>query len=90
MRGRSASAIRVSAAPSRRSLRVALHDTVDVDRAMPPATYPPIQARQGTISPVATGLAGLVGGALVGAGLAASRKLGGPPPEDGTGAGKEA
>jgi hydrogenase small subunit len=72
------------------AFRVALHDTVDVDRAMPPATYPPIQAPQGHISPLATGIAGVIGGALVGAGVAASRKLGGPPPDKTTGAGKEA
>ncbi len=61
--------------------RVAQFTTVDIDRPMPPTTYPPIHAPQGTISPVATGLAGLVGGALLGAGFAAARKLGGPPPE---------
>ena len=55
-----------------------------------PDTYAPIHAAQGHISPVATGLAGLVGGALLGAGLAASRKLGGPPPEEGKDSGKEA
>jgi len=72
------------------AFRVALHDTVDIDRAMPPATYPPIQAAQGHISPLATGIAGVIGGALVGAGIAASRRLGSPPPDGTTGAGKEA
>ena len=48
-----------------------LHDTVDIERPMPPDTYPPIQAAQGRISPVATGVAGVIGGALLGAGLAA-------------------
>jgi hydrogenase small subunit len=57
------------------AFRVALHDTVDIERPTGPDTYPPIQARQGRVSPVATGIAGLVGGALVTAGVMASRKL---------------
>ena len=56
--------------------RVALHDTVDIERPTPPDTYPPIKAPQGSFSAVATGLAGVVGGALVGAGYMASKKLG--------------
>ena len=43
--------------------------------ATPPDTYPPISAPQGTISPLATGLAGLAAGALLGAGYVASRKF---------------
>ena len=62
--------------------RVAQFTTVDIDRPMPPATYPPVHAPQGSISPVATGLAGLVGGALLGAGFAAARRLGAKPPEE--------
>ncbi len=62
--------------------RVSQFTTVDIDRALPPATYPPVHAPQGRISPVATGLAGLVGGALLGAGFAAARKLGAAPPEE--------
>jgi hydrogenase small subunit len=69
--------------------RVALHDTVDIERPVPPDTYPPIHARQGRVSPVATGIAGVVGGALLGAGVMLSRKLDRTPPEDETGAGKE-
>jgi len=56
--------------------RVAMHDTVDVERPTPPDTYPPIKAAQGNVSAIATGLAGVVGGALVGAGYMASKKLG--------------
>src|SRR5271157_856396 len=41
--------------------------------ANPPDTYAPINAPQGTISPLATGLAGLAVGALAGAGYVASR-----------------
>ena len=70
--------------------RVALHDTVDIERPVPPDTYAPIHAPQGRISPVATGLAGLVGGALVTAGLMASKKVGQEPPEKGKDPGKEA
>jgi hydrogenase small subunit len=44
-----------------------------------PGTYPPITAERGEVSPVATGLAGVVVGALVGAGAVASRKLSQPP-----------
>jgi hydrogenase small subunit len=73
----------------RLAFRVALHDTVDIERPEPPDTYPPIQARQGRVSPIATGVAGLVGGALLGAGFMISRKLGGKPPEDGAGTGRE-
>ena len=43
--------------------------------ARPPETYAPINAPQGAISPVATGLAGLAAGALLGAGFVASRKF---------------
>ena len=52
-----------------------MHDTVTIDRPTPPDTYPPIHAEQGRISPVATGVAGVVGGALLGAGYVASKKL---------------
>jgi hydrogenase small subunit len=79
------------------AFRAALHQTVDIDRPMPPDTYPPIRSRQGRVSPVATAVAGLVGGALVGAGFMASRKLGEKPseaaekpPEEGNGPGEEA
>jgi hydrogenase small subunit len=50
--------------------------TVEIQRPTPPDTYPPIKAEQGWISPIATGLAGVVGGALVGGGYIASKKLG--------------
>ena len=57
--------------------RTAIHDTVEVDRPTPPDTYPPIHAPQGKTSAVAAGLAGVVGGALLGAGWAAAKKVGG-------------
>ena len=58
---------------------VQIHTTAE-----PPSTYAPIDAPQGTISPVATGLAGLVAGALAGAGYVASRKFSKTPDDDGT------
>jgi hydrogenase small subunit len=73
------------------AFRAALHQTVDIERPTPPDTYPPIRAQQGHVSPVATGLAGLIGGALVGAGYVASKKLGeAPAPAEKVGSGKEA
>jgi hydrogenase small subunit len=57
------------------AFRVALHDTVPIQRPMPPDTYPPIRTAQGKVSPVATGVAGAVAGAVVAGGYIASRKL---------------
>jgi hydrogenase small subunit len=57
------------------AFRVGLHETVAIERATPPDSYPAINAEQGRISPLATGAAGLVGGALLGAGYMASRRL---------------
>jgi hydrogenase small subunit len=66
------------------AFRVPLHTTVDIERPTPPDTYPPIRAQQGQVGAVATGLAGLAVGALVGAGWAASKKAGEPePPKEG-------
>ena len=56
--------------------RVPLHTTVEIDRATPPDTYPPIFPEHEGVSPLATGVAGIVGGALLGAGYIASKKLG--------------
>jgi hydrogenase small subunit len=52
-----------------------LFSTIDVQGLTPPAMYTPIDPQSGTISPAATGVAGLVGGALVGAGIAYGAKL---------------
>jgi hydrogenase small subunit len=62
------------------AFRVPLHATVPIDRPTPPDTFAPVQPEAPAISPVATGVAGLVGGALLGAGFMASKKLG--PPEE--------
>jgi hydrogenase small subunit len=55
--------------------RVPAYSTIDVERPTAPGTYPGVHAEQGKVSPLATGVAGLVGGALVGAGYVASKKL---------------
>ncbi|HEY6051856.1 MAG TPA: hydrogenase small subunit, partial [Thermoanaerobaculia bacterium] len=34
------------------AFRVALHDTVDIERPTPPDTYPPIRAQQGSVGPI--------------------------------------
>ena len=57
------------------AFRVALHDTVDVERPANPDTYPPIAAPGGKLGAVATGVAGLAVGAAVGAGYKLSKKL---------------
>ena len=61
---------------------LAIHDTVDVERPANPDTYPPIESPQGKVTAVATGVAGLVGGALLGAGYAASKKMSDEAPVD--------
>jgi len=58
------------------AFRVPIHTTVEIERPVPPDTYPGIVAEHDAVSPIATGVAGLVGGALLGAGFMASRKLG--------------
>jgi hydrogenase small subunit len=58
------------------AFRVPLHQTISIERPTPPDTYPPINAEQGYVSPLATGIAGLVGGALLGAGYMVSKRIG--------------
>jgi hydrogenase small subunit len=58
------------------AFRKPLHDTVDIDRPTPPDTYAPLKTPQGNVGAVATGTLGLIGGALLGAGYMASKKLG--------------
>ena len=58
---------------------VPIFTTAEIERPRPPDTYPPIVAEHKGVSPVATGVAGLVGGALIGAGILAAKKLGGEP-----------
>ena len=58
------------------AFRVPLHATVTIDRPTPPDTYPPVHPDHGNVSTVAVGFAGLVGGALLGAGAMMGKKLG--------------
>jgi hydrogenase small subunit len=62
------------------AFRLPMFQTIPIHDAKPPDTYAPITAPQGGVSPVATAVAGLIGGALIGGGYMASRKLG--PPSD--------
>jgi len=64
------------------AFRVPAFQTIEIQRPTPPDTYPPIKADQGRISPVATGVAGVIGGALIGAGYVASKRLGNAPDEE--------
>ncbi len=57
------------------AFRVPIFTVADIKHPLPPDTYPGINAEGKKISPVATGIAGIIGGALVGAGVVASRKL---------------
>jgi hydrogenase small subunit len=57
------------------AFRVPMLKPAEIVRPTPPSTYAPISAPQGTVNPVATGLSGLVGGALLGAGFMAARKM---------------
>jgi hydrogenase small subunit len=65
------------------AFRVPMFQTVKIHEATPPDTYAPIYTPQGNVSAVAAGVAGLIGGALIGAGYMASKKLG-PPAEGGS------
>ncbi|MGV8074444.1 MAG: hydrogenase small subunit [Syntrophobacteraceae bacterium] len=65
------------------AFRVPLHETIEIKHLTPPDTFAPINAEHDSrVSPVATGVAGLVGGALLGAGYKLSKNLRG---SDGTG-----
>jgi hydrogenase small subunit len=72
------------------AFRIPMHATVPIDRPTPPDTYPPIHATQGGISPVATAIAGVIGGAVLGAGYVASKRLDDVDKGDAAGAQPEA
>jgi hydrogenase small subunit len=59
------------------AFRVPMLKPAEIVRPTPPSTYAPISASQGVVNPVATGLSGLIGGALLGAGFMAARKMNG-------------
>ncbi len=65
------------------------YSTVAVQRPTPPDTYPPIHAEQGHASAVAAGIAGVVGGAALGAGWMAAKKVGGGGDDKGSNPDKE-
>ena len=52
-----------------------IHETVDIARALPPDAYPAIWPEHKGVSPVATGVAGAIAGAVIGGGIIASRTL---------------
>ena len=66
------------------AFQIPIHETVDIDRPTPPDFFPPVERVGGGISATAAGVAGLVGGALAGAGFMASRKLGAAEPGEDT------
>jgi hydrogenase small subunit len=59
---------------------VAMHDTLPIAATTPPSTHPAIHTPQGLVSPMATGVAGVVAGGLIGAGIMVARRLGDEPP----------
>jgi hydrogenase small subunit len=76
------------------AFKVPIHTTADIERPTPPDTYPPMSSDRSRVTAVATGVAGLIGGALLGAGYRFSRTLdggtagapsGGPEPPAPTG-----
>jgi hydrogenase small subunit len=80
------------------AFRVPMLKPAEIVRPTPPATYAPVTAPIGIVSPAATGIAGLAAGALVGAGVMAARKMNkaeppasppAPPPTNSGSAGTE-
>ncbi len=54
---------------------IPIFDTVEIEHPTPPETYAAVYPEHKGISPMATGVAGVIGGALVGAEFIGSRKL---------------
>jgi hydrogenase small subunit len=67
------------------AFRKPLHETVEIERPTPPDTYPPIHAEQGKMTPIATGVVGLVAGVALGAGYKLAKSMGENPPPGGDG-----
>jgi hydrogenase small subunit len=67
------------------AFRVPRVETVDPNEILPPATYPPIFADRGPISPVATGIGGAIVGGAIAAGVMASKKVAESTAEAGAG-----
>jgi hydrogenase small subunit len=72
----------VGCTEERIGFRVAMHETIDIERPTPPDTYPPVHAEQGRVSPLMTGAVGTLGGLLLGAGWKAARAIGNEIPKD--------
>jgi len=69
------------------AFRIPMHETVPIDRPVPPDFYAPVHAAQGRISPAATAVAGVIGGAIglllaAGIGMLSQVLLVGVPPVD--------
>ena len=57
------------------AFRVPMLKPAEIVRPTPPATYAPVTPPQGFVSPIATGVGGLIGGAIIGAGWMAAKKI---------------
>jgi hydrogenase small subunit len=62
------------------AFRVPMFATIAIERPAPPDTYAPVSAHEGVISPLATGIAGIVAGGLLGGGWMAAKKFRSSPP----------
>jgi hydrogenase small subunit len=54
---------------------IPMFTTADIPTPQPSWLFPPVNPDRAPVSPVATGVGGLVGGALLGAGVLASKKI---------------
>jgi hydrogenase small subunit len=57
------------------AFRVPMLKPAEIVRPTPPSTYAPVTPPQGYVSPIATGVGGLIGGLVVGAGWMAAKKI---------------
>jgi hydrogenase small subunit len=57
------------------AFRVPMLKPAEIVRPTPPSTYAPVTPPQGFVSPIATGIGGLIGGAIIGAGWMAAKKI---------------
>jgi hydrogenase small subunit len=57
------------------AFRLPMLKPAEIVRPTPPSTYAPVTPPQGFVSPIATGVGGLIGGAIIGAGWMAAKKI---------------
>lgn len=57
------------------AFRVPMFSTTNITRPTPPDTYPEIDASQGLVTPIATGIAGLVAGGMLGTSVVAAKMI---------------